>query len=353
PANLTGTVTCSTTATSTSLVSGNPYSSSCSGATSTNYAINYVSGVVTINQATTTTTITSNVPNPSIRGQIVTINFKVAPQFSGTPTGTVRVDASTGESCAATLPTASCNLIFSTAGSRTLTATYSGDSNFLPSISPAATQQVVSSVTLSSTSLLFGNQVVGTNSASQAITLANVGTTTLTINSILIGGANPADFIQSSNCGGTLRAGQNCRINVTFRPTAVGPRTATLSINDSDVTSPQTVSLSGMGVQAAATLTPTYYNFGTVARRQTASFGFTLSNTGTAPLTIFRVSLGGANSNQYTQSNNCGTSLGAGLSCTITVTFVPNQRGTLNATLSVSDNAVGSPHTATLTGVGQ
>ena len=43
---------------------------------------------------------------------------------------------------------------------------------------------MVSSVSLSTTSLLFGNQVVGTRSASQTVTLVNVGTTTLTISNI-------------------------------------------------------------------------------------------------------------------------------------------------------------------------
>jgi FtsP/CotA-like multicopper oxidase with cupredoxin domain len=353
PANLTGTVTCTTTATSTSPVSGNPYSSSCSGATSTNYAIQYVASTVTVNPATTATIITSNLPNPSIPGQIVTISFKVGPQFSGVPTGSVRVMASTGESCSMVLPAASCTLSFASSGARTLTATYSGDGNFAGSISPAANQQVVSGVVLSTTSLLFGNQLVGSTSASQAVTIANVGTTTLTINSILFGGLNAGDFTRTTTCGGTLRAGQNCRVNVSFRPTAAGTRTATLILNDSDVSSPQTVSLTGMGVQPVAALTPASYNFGTVLRRQTASYGFTLSNTGAVPLTINRISLTGANANQFTQRSNCGGTLGAGLSCTITVTFAPTQRATANATLSVSDNAVGSPHTASLSGLGQ
>ena len=269
PANLTGTVTCTTTATSTSPVSGNPYSGSCSGATSTNYAIQYVASTVTVNPAATTTTIMSNLPNPSIPGQIVTISFKVAPQFSGVPTGSVKVLASSGESCSVVLPAASCTLSFASSGARTLTATYSGDGNFAGSISPAANQQVVSGVVLSTTSLLFGNQLVGSTSASQAVTIANVGTTTLSISGFSFGGLNPADFTQTTNCGKTLRAGQNCRVNVSFRPAAAGTRTATLIISDSDVSSPQTVSLTGMGVQPAAALTPASYNFGTVLRRQT------------------------------------------------------------------------------------
>ncbi len=352
PANLTGTVTCSTTATSASPVSGSPYSSSCGGATSTNYAISYVSGVVTISKAATSTTISANTPNPSIRGQIVSVAFGVVPQYSGAPSGTVTVTASTGESCSATLPATSCNLIFATSGSRTLTASYSGDANFLVSASGTVTQQV-SSVTLSTTSLLFGNQALNVRSASQAVTLGNVGTTTLTINSIMIAGVNAADFFQTTTCGRTLRAGQTCRINVTFGPAAAGVRTAVLSVSTSDITSPHTVSLTGTGVQPTASLTPASYNFGTVARRRGASSSFVLSNTGAVVLSLNRISIVGANANQYLQRSNCGRTLTAGASCTITVTFAPTQVGALNATLSILSNAVGSPHTASLTGVGQ
>lgn len=87
PANLTGTATCSTTATASSPVGA--YTSICAGATSTNYAISYPQGVVNVTKATSTATITSNKPSPAIIGQIVTISFAVAPQFSGIPTGSV------------------------------------------------------------------------------------------------------------------------------------------------------------------------------------------------------------------------------------------------------------------------
>ena len=94
----------------------------------TNYTIAYVNGSLAVTQAATVTTITSNLPSPSITGQIVTVRFSVAPQFTGTPTGNVTVRASTGESCTGALAAGagSCNLTFSTGGPRTLTATYGG-----------------------------------------------------------------------------------------------------------------------------------------------------------------------------------------------------------------------------------
>jgi hypothetical protein len=349
PANLTGTATCSTTATATSPVG--PYTSVCAGATSMNYAISYPQGVVNVVKAMSTATITSNRPSLAIVGQVVTVGFSVAPQFSGTPTGSVTVTASTGETCsgALTAGAGSCTLAFATGGSRTLTAVYSGDGSFLASPASTAVTQLVSNISVSTTALLFGNQLVGTTSAAQTVTLANVGTTTLTGISFAWSG----NFSDSTTCGTSLAPGRSCRINVRFRPTSTGVLTGTLTITNSDPTSPQIVALTGTGVQPAAVLSPTSFGFGTVTRGSSSSFAFTLSNPGNMALTINAISFNGTNAPQFSQTNNCGASLGAGASCTINVTFAPTRRGALSANLRVADNAPASPQLAALTGTGQ
>jgi hypothetical protein len=347
--------TCSTTATSLSGVSaasGNPYLSTCTGATAVNYSISYVAGRVTVLQATSKTTITSNKPSPSIIGQIVTITFSVAPQITGSPSGTVTVRTSTGETCTGNLAAGagSCIITCATGGTRSLTAVYNGGSNFASSTS-GAFNQIVSGVSLSTTSLLFGNQLVGTRSASQTLTLANVGTTTLTIRSITWS----ANFSDSTNCGTTLAPGRSCRINVVFAPTTTGVLTETLTIADSDVTSPQVVTMTGTGVQPAATLTPASWNFGTVARRTTSAPQTSpLTSTGTATLNINAIALTGANSGQFIiSSRTCGTTLAPGVSCTLNVDFAPTRTGAFTTTLSIADNASNSPQTAALSGTGR
>jgi uncharacterized repeat protein (TIGR01451 family) len=86
-------------------------------------------------KANTTTTITSDAPDPSFAGQSVPIGYSVTvnPPAAGTPTGLVTITASTGESCSGTVASATCSIIFSTAGGRTLTASYPGDGVFNPS----------------------------------------------------------------------------------------------------------------------------------------------------------------------------------------------------------------------------
>jgi hypothetical protein len=150
-------------------------------------------------------------------------------------------------------------------------------------------------------------------------------------------------------------AGRSCRINVVFAPTTTGVLTGTLTITDSDVTSPQSVTLTGTGVQPGVSLSPASWGFGAVTRGSTsAPQTFTLTNTGTATLTINNISLNGANPGQFAiQSRTCGTSLASGASCTINVVFAPNRRGNFTANLRVADNAPNSPQLAALTGTGQ
>jgi hypothetical protein len=100
------------------------------------------------------------------------------------------------------------------------------------------------SVELSFASLSFGTQRVHTPSKPQVITLTNTSGSLLTFASIKISG----DFSEKDTCAGGVPAGSSCTLTVTFTPTATGPRTGTITFNDNDFTSPQTVSLSGSGV---------------------------------------------------------------------------------------------------------
>ncbi len=94
---------------------------------------------ITIGMANTTTTITSDNPDPSVVGQTITVNYTVAPQFGGTPTGTVTVSDGVN-SCMGTVAAGSCNVALTTVGARTLTATYAGDASFNGSFGTTAHQ---------------------------------------------------------------------------------------------------------------------------------------------------------------------------------------------------------------------
>ena len=93
-----------------------------------------------VNPASTTTTITSDAPDPSELGQSVTVQFSVT-SAGGTPTGDVTVGDGT-VSCTATVAAGHCALTFMTLGAKTLTARYAGDANFAASVSAAESHQV-------------------------------------------------------------------------------------------------------------------------------------------------------------------------------------------------------------------
>jgi hypothetical protein len=102
-------------------------------------------------------------------------------------------------------------------------------------------------VSLSKTSLSFGNQQVGTSSGPQSVTLTNTGSTQMYFFGISITGTNPGDFSETNTCGTSIAAKASCTITATFRPTATGTRKAAVSISDDGGGSPQKVTLTGTG----------------------------------------------------------------------------------------------------------
>jgi hypothetical protein len=208
-------------------------------------------------------------------------------------------------------------------------------------------------VNLSATSLAFGNQSVGTTSTAQTLTLGNTGNAALNITSLALTGTNASDFALSNMCGSSVPAGSSCTISVTFTPAASGSRTASVSITDNASGSPQAVSLSGTGTAALASLSAASLAFGNQPIDMTSTAQtVTLSNTGTAALSITGVALTGTNASDFAQSNTCGSSLAAGANCTISVTFTPAASGSRTASVSITDNASGSPQTVSLSGTG-
>ena len=199
----------------------------------------------------------------------------------------------------------------------------------------------------------FGNRTVGTISANQPIKLSNTGKSALSISSLALTGTNAGDFAQSNNCGASVAAGAYCTINVTFRPTATGTRTAAITLTDNAAGSPQTVALIGTSTAPVVSLSPSTLAFaGQSVGATSAAQAIQLFNTGNSALSISSLALTGANASDFAQSNNCGSSVAAGSHCTINVTFTPTASGSRTAAVTLTDNATGSPQAVTLTGTG-
>jgi phospholipase C len=222
--------------------------------------------------------------------------------------------------------------------------------NFNQNALPPLTLQTRACPVASQLSTSFQPQQVDTTSPARSILLTNYNPTTLTISSI----TPSAGFGQTNNCKGSLPplnpitgGPPDCTISVTFSPTAAGPQSGTLTVVDSDPTSPQIVQLSGIGTNVV--LSPSLLSFG-VQMTGTASAPqvATLSNQGSAPVTINSI----AGTADFQVNNNCGSSVGAHGQCAITVTFSPVASGKRYGALTVNTSDAGSPQWVNLTGVG-
>ena len=162
-----------------------------------------------------------------------------------------------------------------------------------------------------------------TNTVSDTVSiLLGDGTGTFTLAS------SPATFAPDSVAAGDFNG--DGRLDV-----------AALSMND-------TVSILLQAVPLV-TLSPTSLNFGTQLFGTTSGPQYvTLTNTGGVALDITSI----AASANFSQTNNCGSSVAAGASCTITVTFRPHTVGTITGTVIISDNASNSSQTVSLSGTG-
>ena len=198
----------------------------------------------------------------------------------------------------------------------------------------------------------FGNQALSVRSPVQTITIINEGTAPLTITAIA---SSSTDFAETDNCIGTVAAsGGTCTINITFTPSSLGSETEQITLTDNSASSPQDITVMGTGVTAATSVsvTPSSLTFGnqTVGKLSTPQTA-TITNTGTSVLSISQISVAG----DFSQTNTCGATynvLNVGQSCTVSIIFTPTASGTRTASLSISDNATGSPQTVALSGAG-
>jgi len=206
---------------------------------------------------------------------------------------------------------------------------------------------------LSTTSVAFGSTTMGTASTSQYITLTNTGDTALTISSITVTGVNASSFVFANSCGTSLAVGANCSIHGHFAPTAAGPLSAAITLVDNAGISPQTIALSGTGVEPPVTFSYSALTFASTFQGESSGpEGVTMTNTGTAALSISSIAITGSNPSQFVFANNCGTSLAVGASCTIHGHFAPTLVGALSAAITITDSAAGSPQVIKLAGTG-
>ncbi len=270
--------------------------------------------------------------------------------FSGSGIATSGDFAQTNNCGSALSPQTSCTITV------TYTPTVTGpETGSLTVTSNAAPQTVALSgtgaaaaplVTASPQSLIFPTELLKIRSAAQTVTLKNSGTKAVSIASVAISG----DFTKTGNCGTSLGAGKSCIENVYFTPLAAGTRTGALTFNISS--SPITVALTGTGASTATallTVSPPSLAFNGYTVGDNPDQIVTISNLDGIPAGIRSITKSG--STAFTFTKTCGTTLAAGASCTVDVTFIPTAVASYSGILNVYENA-GTIHKIPLSGTG-
>ena len=191
----------------------------------------------------------------------------------------------------------------------------------------------------------FAKQNIASTSAAQTVILSNTGTATMNITSI----AATGDFNVTNNCGAGIGAGGFCTLDVSFKPTAGGTRTGTLTLTSDAPGSPHTIALTGIGQGALLSLSATSKNFASQKQgTSSAAQAITLSNTGGAVLNISSITATG----DFAKITSCGATLAPSASCSISVTFAPTAVGPLSGSVVITSDASNSPNTVSLSGTG-
>jgi hypothetical protein len=216
-------------------------------------------------------------------------------------------------------------------------------------------------------------QGVLTSSAYQYVTVVNVGTVPLYVSGILVTGGESTDFsLTPGNCINQLTAsyplivsvGESCTFGALFEPSSASTRSTNVVVDDNTLGTQTQLELQGSGVWGSDTLevganpepSPIDYSFPSVFTGTTENAILTINNTSTVTLLFKADSVSGTDVLAFgIGPGTCGVvgaQLVAGQSCTMTLTFDPNETGPLAATLNIGDNSVDGGEVIDVSGYG-
>ena len=202
-------------------------------------------------------------------------------------------------------------------------------------------------LTINPSSVAFGSVSVG-SSGTQSVMLTNAGTAALTVTSALPSGTGFS--MSGASMPMTIPAGSSASFSAIFTPTSTGAATGSISIASNAPGSPASIALSGTGIEGQLGANPSSVNFGSVAVGSNGTQSITLTNSGSASVTISGATVTGAGLSISGLSTPLA--LGAGLSTTFSAKFAPTTAGSVSGSISIVSNAPSSPTTITLSGTG-
>lgn len=192
------------------------------------------------------------------------------------------------------------------------------------------------------------NNVAVNSSSPQTITLMNNGTAAVTINQVTTIG--PGFSSTGLTVGQSIAAGSTATFTAKFAPTATGLAAGNISLVTTASNPTLSIPLSGTGIQGSLAANPASIGFTSLQVGSSGSVPVTLSNQGTAPVSITGHSITGTG---FTLTGwTAPASLNPGQTTSFTVTFSPTGPGAARGNVSITNSLPGSPLMIALTGTG-
>ncbi|MCD4656130.1 MAG: choice-of-anchor D domain-containing protein [Planctomycetes bacterium] len=220
----------------------------------------------------------------------------------------------------------------------------------------------------------FNNTLVGDSSSAITFTIENLGTIDLNLTGspdlIEITGTDAAMFtVDESSTNNPVTFGNSTTFTITFNPTSIGLKSATISIASNDYDeNPYTFSLTATGISPEINVKQGTdnipsgtgsYDFGRInVGKSSSAITFTIENLGTAPLTLAGspdlIDVTGTDAAMFTIGQSATiTPISPAASTTFTITFIPSAAGNISATISIANNDYDeNPYTFTIRGTG-
>jgi hypothetical protein len=203
-------------------------------------------------------------------------------------------------------------------------------------------------LSISATSLDFGNQYLGLSSA-QTVTLTNTGDAEVTL------GFNSyfewPNFSESDNCRNGIPPGGSCTVTVVFKPQVSGTLSGVAELTTNAFTSPIEITATGTGLVSTTLMAASaVLDFGNQNVLTRGVSTVAVANSTLQPVNISNISLAGVNAGEFAEINNCPTTLYSATACTISVYFNPLLLGAKQGTLEIANDASASPLAISLAG---
>jgi hypothetical protein len=228
-----------------------------------------------------------------------------------------------------------------------ITAAGVSNSPMSVTVTLAVTAAQAGTLTVNPSSVAFGNINLANNNT-KSVTITNSGTGSVTISQINVLGLGIS--VNGIATPTTLVAGQSTVLSIVYAPTLLGVVAGSVTVVSNATNSPAVILATGTGVQPQLAANPTTLSFGSLATGASGTKTVTLTNSGSAAVTITNAAISGAGFSG--DGLTWPMSVAAGASVSFTVTFAPTAAGAVSGVVTITSTSPSSPTLIAVNGTG-